>query len=147
MCIFPAARPSPVLGAVLPPRPASLLLVPTLLLAVLALPGPAQAAEGRNAAVLGGVAGGVLGGLAAGVLLGAPPPPRTRVIIPDPVIVHERAPRYEVEEEEVEERVVERRRPARILVEEDEELACRVEHRRTRLDDGAIAHRRVEVCD
>nr|WP_238180922.1 hypothetical protein [Methylobacterium trifolii] len=91
---------------------------------------PGLARDGRNAALLGGVAAGVLGGVAAGALINGanqPPPPPPEY----------RPRRVLVEEEPVETVVVrERRGPV-----------CHYERRKVWLSDEDFTYKRVEVCD
>ncbi|KAB1073396.1 hypothetical protein [Methylobacterium planeticum] len=103
-------------------------LVGGLLLAAAA---PVSARDGRNAAIIGGVAAGVLGGVAAGALINGanqPPPP------PPP----EYRARRIVEEEPVETVVVRRERRGPV---------CHDERRKVWLDEEDFTDRRVEVCE
>ncbi|HEV7438670.1 MAG TPA: hypothetical protein VGN94_03450 [Methylobacterium sp.] len=103
-------------------------LVGGLLLAAAA---PASARDGRNAAIIGGVAAGVLGGVAAGALINGanqPPPP------PPP----EYRARRVVEEEPVETVVVHRERRGPV---------CHYERRKVWLDEDDFTYKRVEVCE
>lgn len=103
-------------------------LVGALLIAAAA---PGQARDGRNGALIGGLAAGVIGGVAAGALLGGaanqPPPPPP----------------------------VEEYRPRRVVVEEPEEVivrrprgpVCHYERRKVWLNDEDFTYKRVEVCE
>lgn len=102
-------------------------LAGALLIAAVA---PGQARDGRNAALLGGLAAGVVGGVAAGAIINGanqPPPPQP----------------------------VEEYRPRRVVVEEPEEVVvrrprgpvCHYERRKVWLNDEDFTYKRVEVCE
>lgn len=92
---------------------------------------PGQARDGRNGALIGGLAAGVVGGVAAGALLSGavnqPPPPPP----------------------------VEEYRPRRVVVEEPEEVivrrprgpVCHYERRKVWLNEEDFTYKRVEVCE
>ncbi|MCA0400511.1 MAG: hypothetical protein LCH38_06815 [Proteobacteria bacterium] len=84
---------------------------------------PASAAQGRNAALFGGLAIGAAG---AAILLNGTRPARA---LPPPVV------------EEEEEIIVERPRRVRYVP------TCRMERRKVWLDEESYTYRRVEVCE
>lgn len=92
--------------------------------ALLAGAQPAAAAQGRNGALIGGLAIGAAG---AAILLNGTRPLRAA---PPPVV--------EVEDEEI---IVERPRRVRYVP------TCRMERRKVWLDEESYTYRRVEVCE
>lgn len=88
-----------------------------ILAAVIAASAPVQAAQGRNAALIGGLAIGAAG---AAILLNGTRPARAAPIVEEEV-VYRPAPRYEP--------------------------TCRMVRRKVWLDEESYTYRRVEVCE
>lgn len=88
-----------------------------ILAAVIATASPVQAAQGRNGALLGGLAVGAVG---AAILLNGTRPLRAAPVVEEEV-VYRPAPRYEP--------------------------VCRMVRRKVWLDEESYTYRRVEVCE